>query len=95
MSTATTSTAATRPALADVSTLRLGHLTSAAVARGKAWGVGTVLEGTETWADGTSVTARIVITAIGEQMVLARRVNVTDRGESSWVFDSRDWQEVQ
>ena len=88
-----TTTAPTRPPLEGVSTLSLHHLSPAAIARGKAWGVGTVIEGVETRADGTSVTARIVITAIGEQKILARPVS--GHTEKGWVLDSRDWQEVQ
>ena len=34
------------------------------------WGVGDILEGSETWGDGTTVYHRIKITAIGEQQFL-------------------------
>jgi len=89
-----TTTALHRPPLAPVSTLAIIGLSPAAVARGKAWGVGTILEGTEQRPGGTSSSVRIVITAVGEREVLARRVDDPARSETLWVFDSRDWTEV-
>lgn len=52
------------------------------------WGVGTVLEGDEGRGP-----ERIVITAIGEQDILARYVD-TEHGEGRWTLECREWKKV-
>ena len=75
---------------------------SADECRTNGWTVGTILEGVEDrYAD------RIVITAIGEQEILARRIahcsNVAavpqkweprDDDEGLWTLDCREWRKV-
>lgn len=64
-------------------------------AREMGWGVGTILEGGPIVHQGRQVESGrvIVITAIGEQTVLAKRVDET-WPETSWEFTSRDWREI-
>jgi hypothetical protein len=52
------------------------------------WGVGTILEGDEGRGP-----ERIVITAIGEDSILAKRIGGLD-GDRSWVLWCRDWKRV-
>ena len=71
------------------------------------WGVGTVLRGHEQWRGGGAWTT-IRITAIGEQLLLARCLRheyhdaasrlvhdkVCDHGESTWTLSAREWSAV-
>lgn len=52
------------------------------------WGVGTILEGDEGRGP-----ERIVITAVGEESILAELVGGRD-GDRSWVLWCRDWKRV-
>lgn len=70
--------------------------------RQRGWGVGDVLEGTESGLN-WSMTNRIVITAIGEESILARCVAHIDKygtvtakncRESNWTLSARDWRKV-
>ena len=72
------------------------------------WGVGTVLRGHESWADGAGTWSTIRITGMGEQTVLGRHIGhertqdgvaspfvaCNHQHESSWTFRHRDWVEV-
>lgn len=67
---------------------------SAAKCRANGWTVGTVLEGDEGFGP-----ERIVITAVGERLVCARKVvdgrgNAIDEREGSWDLTCRDWKAV-
>jgi hypothetical protein len=53
------------------------------------WGVGTILEGDEGRGP-----ERIVITAIGEESILAKRLGEPVCGDRSWVLWCRDWRRV-
>ena len=68
---------------------------SAAIARENGWTAGDILEGTETYGDGTSSTCRILITAVGDEMVLAKTVMLDGKPqrsfEQSWSLACRDW----
>lgn len=63
------------------------------ICRANCWSVGTILEGDE----GFGLT-RIIITAIGERCVLARKLSHneinTESGETLWTVQSRDWKRV-
>ena len=65
---------------------------SATLCRLNGWGAGTVLEGDEGYGP-----TRILITAVGEQGVLARCLTRAHGStyESSWTLRSRDWREVE
>lgn len=70
-------------------------MTSSEKCRANGWTVGTVLEGVY-----SAYTSRIVITAIGENEILAKRIMhnerpLTDSKESQWFLDYRDWKEVK
>ena len=52
------------------------------------WGVGTILEGDEGRGP-----ERIVITAVGDESILAKLVDGRD-GDRSWVLWCRDWKRV-
>lgn len=69
-------------------------MSAADVARRNRWKVGTRLAGDE----GRGETV-IEITAIGEQMVLAKAISHAGEPvawrESSWTFSCREWREVQ
>lgn len=65
------------------------RLSDADICRERGWAVGTVLEG----GDGLG-SDRIVITAIGETSVLARRVDEPPSGEDLWMLSFRDWHPV-
>ena len=60
----------------------------AAACRARGWGVGTVLVGDEGRGP-----ARIVITAIGEKQILARRESDISDYEGSWFLNCRCWGE--
>ncbi len=71
-------------------------MTPAETCRANGWTVGTVLEGTEVWPDGSIHTDRIIITAIGEECILVRRLK--ERGRSSegqWTLKCREWRRVK
>lgn len=74
-------------------TLAIGYGSSAKVARLKGWKVGDVLRGDEGYGSGP---LDIVITAIGERDILARRVDGQDghTSEGLWTFSSRCWKKV-
>ena len=59
------------------------------------WTVGTILEGSPIILDGKKIEDGLIIqiTAIGENLVLAKRLDKSWR-ESSWEFTSREWKEV-
>lgn len=63
------------------------------VCRLKGWSVGTVIEGDEGYGP-----TRIMITAIGERCVLARKLShngaETDSNETLWTVQLRDWKRV-
>jgi hypothetical protein len=54
------------------------------------WTVGTHIKGDEGYGPST-----IVITAIGERSILARRIGDKPRYEGCWTLDCRDWHEVK
>ena len=65
-------------------------MSAADICRAKGWDVGTRLFGRDRYVEDT-----IEITAIGDHMVLASRVNEHGRKisrESSWTLAYRDWQ---
>lgn len=66
-------------------------MNSADLCRQNNWTVGTILEGIDTWED----PIRIVITAIGEKLILAKHVG-DDGGttEHLWELFFRNWKEV-
>jgi hypothetical protein len=77
-------------------------MTSAELCRRNGWAAGDVLEGTES-GNGWSCTSRILITAVGEDAVLAREIasrkgdgpwEETGRTESGWSLRFRDWRRV-
>jgi hypothetical protein len=63
-------------------------MTSADLCRKNGWTVGTVLE-----ADEGNGPERIVITAVGEESVLAKAFCLHQH-ESNWNLTFRDWKEV-
>ena len=71
--------------LPDRTQTRGSELTPADICRANGWQVGTVLVGPRD-SDQTRI---IVITAIGEQGVFARRLGHPD--EHNWCFAFRDW----
>ena len=72
--------------------------------RANGWVVGTVIEGRETYINGSWSESRIRITAIGEEGVLAREVarrsslqpvwGLISAPEASWTLAHRDWRAV-
>lgn len=56
------------------------------------WTVGTILEGAPIMRDGKQIEeGRVIqITAIGEDMVLAKRID-KEWAEGCWEFTSREW----
>lgn len=82
--------------LAHLSTTNLGRkkgLSPAAVVRAKGWGVGSIIEAAEP-GPGAATPTRLVITAVGEREVLARRMDDVARLETLWQFNTRNWSEV-
>jgi hypothetical protein len=65
-------------------------LTSAELCRRNGWTAGTILEGDEGYGP-----ERIVITAVGEVSVLARRVNARSEDEHQWNLVWRAWVKVE
>lgn len=69
-------------------------MSSADTCRANGWGVGTCLAGEE-----LGVTTVIVVTAVGEEAILARAIfhadAPTDSRETSWTLRYRDWREVR
>ena len=65
---------------------------AAAIARVNGWTVGTILEGAPIMRDGKQIEeGRVIqITAIGEDMVLAKRID-KEWAEGCWEFTSREW----
>jgi hypothetical protein len=67
---------------------------AASICRENGWKAGTHLVGDEGY--GPTV---IVITAVGEDSILARRISGNGKPvagyESTWTLSCRDWQEVQ
>lgn len=69
------------------------------------WGVGTVLQGHEVWANGDGIWTTIRLTALGETAILARAIRsertfadgssepIDDRvdRESTWTLACREW----
>jgi hypothetical protein len=90
--------ASVRAALQDLRSMGVTFVrnpkSSAEICRTNGWVVGDVLEGNEGYgAD------RIVITAIGEDGVLARKISVkngeaVNARESAWSLDARPWVKV-
>ena len=76
---------------------RATAFSSAELCRERGWRVGTILKGTETCGE-HSHTDRIIITAIGEERILARHLPHGEDEESgdehSWTLELRDWQEA-
>ena len=71
------------------------RISDAGLCRRMGWVVGTVLEGDEPGCCGLD---RIVLTAVGEQCVLARRLAFRGKkpdAESLWTLDARHWREVK
>ena len=65
------------------------------VCREKGWGPGTRLVGTEYYSDGKSNTCTIVITAVGEEAILARCDHPEHQGyEGMWTLSHREWRPV-
>lgn len=66
--------------------------TSAEAARHHGWTAGTVLSGDDEWG-----TETILITAVGENAVLARRLgpNGTYGPESAWTLGIRRWWRIR
>lgn len=72
--------------------------------RADGWGVGTLLEGRESWFSQSWGESRIRITAVGESSILAREVArrtssqpewvPVNAAESAWTLGCRDWREV-
>lgn len=62
---------------------------SADCARRMGWKVGTKLIGDEGYGAAT-----IVITALGERVLLAKRIDKTGHLENTWTLSCRDWHEV-
>ena len=76
-----------------ITTLHCGK-PEAEICRERGWIAGTRLVGDEGW--GPTV---IEITAVGEELVLAKTITHNGkppewRGETTWTLDCRDWQEV-
>ena len=74
-------------------------MNSAELCRVNGWSAGTVLEGTES-GTGWSTTSRIRITAVGERIILAKKlwqdgVAVEHPDESCWTLECRDWKPVK
>lgn len=69
-------------------------MTDAELCRRNGWGPGTVLEGTE-----GRITSQILITAVGEDRILAREIRRNGRRqwapENGWTLACRDWREVK
>jgi hypothetical protein len=69
------------------------RISDAEICRSRGWKVGTVLIGDEGFGPD-----RILITAIGEQNILARKTHKdgvpVDETEHSWTLQFRDWCEV-
>lgn len=67
---------------------------NAEIARSNGWTPGTVLEGDEGFGP-----TRIVITAIGEDQLLARKLSHNGKDtlstESLWSLQCRDWKKVE
>jgi len=63
---------------------------SADICNQNGWVAGTVLEGDEGWG-----MERIVITAVGEHRVLARRESHTSWAEGLWDLHHRVWRKVE
>lgn len=73
---------------------RIDRMTSdAALCRINGWTPGTILEGDE--GHGTT---RILLTAIGEERILARQIShngvPTEESETKWTLKCRDWHKV-
>jgi hypothetical protein len=70
-----------------------GLTTDAGVAKARGWGAGTVVEGDEGFGP-----TRIVITAVGEHHILARKIShngeKTEARETLWSLQLRDWKKV-
>ena len=68
-------------------------MNDADLCRKNGWTPGTTLEG-----DDSAGLSRIVITAIGERRILARRTHhdgkAAEEGESMWTLRYRDWRRV-
>ena len=70
-----------------------------ALCKKRGWTVGTILEGAETCKD-YSHTDRILITALGEESILARHLPHNPKAhwesgrEHSWTLEYRDWHAV-
>ena len=65
-------------------------MNSAELCKQHNWTVGTILEGIDPWED----PIRIVITAIGECLVLAKHLNDHKLGEAIWDLSFRNWKKV-
>ena len=65
-----------------------GSCSAADWCRLNGWGVGTILEGDEGRGP-----ERIVITAVGEESILAKPISGS-QGDRSWVLWCRDWKRV-
>jgi hypothetical protein len=69
-------------------------LSDASKCRINGWGAGTVLEGDEGYGP-----TRIVLTAIGEEKILARRISENgipcDDRETGWTLQCREWHKVE
>ncbi len=63
------------------------------ICRANCWSVGTILEGDEGYGP-----TRIIITAIGERHILARKLShngvETASSESLWTVQAREWHRV-
>jgi hypothetical protein len=72
--------------------------TNASICKENGWVVGDVLEGTEFFREGQE-TCQIQITAIGEKMILAKRVWSTSGNHTSdeglWTLSHREWKKVE
>lgn len=68
-------------------------MTDVEICRENGWIVGDVLEGDEGYGP-----TRILITAIGEKQILARKLSHSGAGcqgsESHWTLQCRDWKKV-
>ncbi len=62
------------------------------------WGVGDILQGTETWGDGTLNTDRLLITAIGQEGFLCkwdyRCDGVYEKEVGNTTLTSREWRKI-